>query len=385
MPQRRLKIIVSGMMAADPWQGGATWAVLQYVVGFRQLGHEVLFVEPIQPKALRPSGAELQESDNAKYFQQVASESGIAADACLFLAGTNQTTHLSYDDIRKFARSADLLINISGMLCEEELTAPIPVRAYLDLDPAFNQLWNAVQGIDMRFSGHTHHVTIGNCIGQPDCPVPTCGLSWLTTFQPIVLDHWPVASRIQYDALTTVGNWRGYGSIEHQGVLYGQKAHSLRPLFALPTLTKERFVLALSIHPAEKNDLQALSANGWQLVEPSRVTASPGAYQQFIQGSKAEFGIAKSGYVLSRCGWFSDRSVCYLASGRPVLAQETGFSSFLPRGHGLFAFNTVENVLDAIDQLNHSYAEHCQEARLIAEEFFDSRKVLGRLLQLFDL
>jgi len=385
MAKRRLKILVSGMIAGDPCQGGATWAVLQYVLGFRQLGHEVIFVEPIQPKALKPSGACLKESENAIYFGQVVATFNLADRAALLLAGTKESLGITYEALRSIARSADLLINISGMLVDEDLTRSIPARAYLDLDPAFNQLWSAVQGIEMRFSGHTHHITIGQCIGQPHCIVPTCGFNWLHTLQPVVLENWPVKRRKEQDGLTTVGNWRGYGSIEHEGVRYGQKAHSMRQLLNLPRLTKERFTLALSIHPAEKKDLEALSANGWELLDPRKVAGSPTRYQEFIQSSKAEFGIAKSGYVLSRCGWFSDRSACYLASGRPVIAQETGFSSYLPTGRGLFSFKSTGDVLEAIDEINGSYEQQSRQARLIAEEFFDSRKVLGCLLDQLSL
>jgi hypothetical protein len=201
----------------------------------------------------------------------------------------------------------------------------------------------------------------------------------------VVLEHWPVARHIEYNALTTVANWRGYGSIEHNGVHYGQKAHSLRQFLSLPALTKERFLLALSIHPGEQKDLEALEINGWQLADPAQVARCPKAYQRFIQCSKAEFGVAKSGYVLSRSGWFSDRSACYLASGRPVIAQETGFSSYLPTGRGLFAFRTVEDVLHAIDEFNGCYEKHSKAARSIAEEFFDSRKVLGQFLKLLSV
>src|SRR5207302_10862975 len=181
---------------------------------------------------------------------------------------------------------------------------------------------------------------------------------------------WPAADRITYDALTTVGNWRAYGSIEHQGTFYGQKAHALRPLVMLPTQTQEKFVLALAIHGDEKKDLAALADNGWRLLDPARVTPTPDSYQRFIQESKAEFGIAKSGYVASRCGWFSDRSICYLASGRPVLAQETGFSRFLPAGAGLFAFQAMDDVLAAIEELNADYPRHARAARIFAEECF---------------
>jgi hypothetical protein len=266
------------------------------------------------------------------------------------------------------------------MLTDEELTADIPCRAYLDLDPAFSQLWHMSQGVEMPFRGHTHFVTIGLAIGRSDCPVPTCGLPWITTPQPVVLSAWPVADKITYDALTTVGHWRSYGSLENDGVFYGQKAHSLRRFIALPTSTEYQFMLALAIHADERRDLAAMAANGWHLIDPARIAGTPVKYQQFIQGSKGEFGIAKSGYVASRCGWFSDRSLCYLASGRPVLAQETGFSDFIPTGEGLFAFESTEDVLLAIDELKANYIRHARAARAIAQEIFNSDAILSRLL-----
>jgi hypothetical protein len=238
-----------------------------------------------------------------------------------------------------------------------------------------------VQGIDMRFAHHSHFVTIGLAIGQPGCSVPTCGLSWMTTVQPIVLEHWPVAERINYDALTTVANWRGYGSVEHNGVFFGQKAHSLRRFMTLPTLSDERFMLALAIHPDEVKDLTALVSSRWQLADPAQVAATPARYRRFIQGSRAEFGIAKAGYVAAQCGWFSDRSVCYLASGRPVIGQETAFSRFLPVGAGLFAFTTCDDVLAGIEELRRDYTGNARAARAIAEDYFDSDTVLSRLLQ----
>jgi hypothetical protein len=376
---KKLTIILSGMISADPHQGGATWAVLQYALGLQALGHHVLLLEPIDTARLQPDRAALDESVNAAYFRRVVAEFGLHDWAALLLAGSQTTVGISYPRLRDIAGQADLLINISGMLADENLLQKIPVRVYLDLDPAFIQLWHA-QGIDMRFAGHTHFVTIGLAIGRPDCPVPTCGLPWITTLQPIVLEHWPVAKRIRYDGLTTVGNWRGYGSVEHEGVFYGQKVHSLRQYMALPRLTTERFLPALSIHPGETTDLATLAENGWHLLDPARVAGTPAAYRQFIQESKAEFGIAKSGYVASRCGWFSDRSICYLASGRPVIAQDTGFSNFLPTGSGLFAFSGPADVLAAIDEMNRDYGHHSRSARKLAEEHFASDRVLTQLL-----
>lgn len=380
MQSSGLTIVVSGMIAGDPHQGGATWAVLQYVLGLRELGHRVLLVEPIQPAAIQPAGATLSESINARYFRQVTSDFGLQDSTVLLLASSRETIGKSYERLCALAAAADVLINISGMLTDERLLEKIPRRAYLDLDPAFVQCWHA-QGIDMRLAGHTHFVTIGQAIGMAGCPVPTCGVTWIKTLQPVVLSHWPVAERITHNALTTVGNWRGYGSVEHHGVHYGQKVHSLRAFYDLPRRTTERFLLAMAIHPGETADLAELGRHGWQRVDPGQVAASPRSYQEFIGGSKGEFGIAKSGYVHSRSGWFSDRSVCYLASGRPVLGQQTGFGEFLPTGEGLFAFASIDDVLAGIESVNRDYARHRQAARDIAAEYFASDKVLGRLLQ----
>jgi hypothetical protein len=380
-PATRLTIILSGMIATTPHQGGATWAVLQYVLGLQRLGHTVYLVEPLEAAALSPQGVELERSANAAYFRQVAADFGLTHTAALLLAGTRATVGVPYEQLQQVARHADILINISGMLTDMALIGHIPRRVYLDLDPGFNQLWH-MSGIDMRFAGHTHFVTVGQAVGGPGCAVPTCGLRWITTWQPVVLPFWPAAGPVVHDGLTTVGNWRGYGSIEHEGVFYGQKAHSLRRFLTLPTLARERFLLALAIHADEQSDLAALTQNGWILLAPERVAHTPAHYRRFIQGSKAEFGIAKSGYVLSRCGWFSDRSVCYLASGRPVIAQETGFSPFLPSGMGLLAFESSDDVLAGIAALQADYGAHARAARALAEEYFDSDKVLTRLLDL---
>jgi hypothetical protein len=276
--------------------------------------------------------------------------------------------------------NCDLLINLSGLLRDQDLMAGIPLRVYLDLDPVFTQLWQQVQQVDVGFAGHSHFATIGMSVGRQGCDMPDCGLPWITTLQPVVLSQWPVAGPVVHDALTTVANWRGYGSIESNGVYYAQKAHSLRPFFGLPRRTEERFLLALSIHPDERSDLENLENHGWELIEPASVADSAESFRSFVQGSKAEFGFAKSGYILSRCGWFSDRSICYLASGRPVLAQETGFSDFVAAGDGLFAWETEDDLLGAIDSLNANYPRHRRFAREVAEEYFESSKVLNRLL-----
>lgn len=368
----RRRILLSGMVAGDPGQGGATWAVLQYLLGFRELGHEVLLVEPVQDLAGKDAVR--------RYFDEVVSSFSLRGRAALVDPAARTAHGMERVAVEAAARACDVLVNIAGMLADPELTARVPVRVYLDLDPAFTQVWHA-QGIDLRLSGHTHHVTIGQRIGEPDCPVPTCGLTWRKTLQPVVLSHWPRADAVALDAFTTVGNWRAYGSVEHAGVHYGQKVHALRPLMGLPRRSGDRFELALAIHPGEARDLAALRDGGWTLVDPAAAAGTPARYRDFVRGSRAEFGLAKSGYAASRCGWISDRSVCYLASGRPVLAMDTGFRLPGGEGGGLLVFTGLDEAIEGVARIRADYARQAAAARALAEEHFASDRVLPRLLQ----
>jgi hypothetical protein len=351
---RRLRVLIAGMVAGDPGQGGATWAVLQYVLGLQRLGHDAHLVEPVPHPSL----------ETTTYFHAITTRFGVHGE--LLRRPESQ-------------KDFDVVLNISGLLDPESIAA-IPIRVYIDLDPGFNQLWHQ-DGIDRRFDGHTHFVTVGQAIGRAGCDVPTHGLRWIGTFPPVVLDEWPRSNDVEADALTTVANFRAYGTIDRNGVQYGQKVHSLRKLLDLPRRAHERFVLAMYVHPDERQDLAALEEAGWEVVDPATVAGTPDAYRRFIQGSLAEIGIAKSGYVASRCGWFSDRSACYLASGRPVVAQDTGFSDFLPAREGLFPFDDGEGALAAIAELRCDYSRHARSARQLAEEYFDSDRVLTRLLE----
>ena len=366
-----MRIVVAGMLAAVPRQGGATWAVLQYVLGLRRLGHEVIVVEEVAPEGFAAA---------AERFAALAGEFALGPHAAVIERGTGATAGLPRADLLRAARGADLLLNLSGTLTDEDVLAAVRLRVFVDLDPAFTQLWHAAEGVDMGFDRHDRFVTIGSEIGRPGCDVPTCGRDWITTPQPIVLDHWPLADAVVHDGLTTVGHWRAYGSIHHDGVHYGQKAHALRPLIDIPARARAPFLLALGIHPDEREDLAALDQHGWHLVDPAAVAGTPADYRAFVQGSWAEFGLAKLGYVASRCGWFSDRSLCYLASGRPVVAQDTGFGAWVPTGDGLFAFSTADDVAAAVDALQADYPRHRRAAREIAETIFDSDRALPELL-----
>jgi hypothetical protein len=368
----RMKIVVSGVIAGVPDQGGAAWAVLQWALGLMRLGHEVTLVEQVDGDGFAAT---------APRFTELAAGFGLERRAALVDGGSGATVGLSRAELVRAVDGADLLLNISGTLTDDELFDAPRRRAFVDLDPAFTQLWHDVDGVDMGFDRHDLFVTIGRQIGEPECPVPSCGRRWTTTPQPIILEHWPVCTELPTYGLTTVGHWRSYGSIYHDGVHYGQKAHSLRRLFGLPSLDEGPFELALGIHPDEREDLAALHSNGWRLLPPLSVAGTPASYQRFVQRSWGELGVAKLGYVASRCGWFSDRSVCYLASGRPVVAQDTAFAAWLETGAGLFAFATAQEAAAAIDEIRSDYAAHARAARALAESVFDSDRVLGDLLE----
>ncbi len=365
------RILFSGMVAGDPEQGGASWAVLQYVLGLRALGHDVYLVEPV----------DRLEPRSVRYFSALVRDFGLDGHAALLVRGSRECSGIPYRKLLRLARGADLVLNVSGMLRDEELVGPAPLRVFLDLDPAFNQLWHALDGIDMGFGLHNRFATVGLELGAPGCPVPTCGREWIRTLPPVFLPQWRQAESLETDGFTTVGNWRGYGSIVWNGKRYGQKAHSLRKIVTLPELTSERIAPALSIHGEETEDLRSLRRHGWELIDPLRVAGSPQRYAAFVRGSKGELGLAKEGYVESRCGWFSDRSACYLASGRPVVAQDTGFSRHIPVGEGLLSFTTAAEAAAAIAEVGGNYRRHAGAARALAEDTLDSTKVLMGLLE----
>jgi hypothetical protein len=357
------------MVGGDHRQGGASWAVLQYLLGLRRLGHDVWLIEPV----------DVLTSARANAFEALAAEFDLGG--ALIERGSNRSVGLTRARTVDICRHADVVLDVSGMLRDAAPIDDVPVRIYLDLDPGFNQLWNAVEGIDVGFEGHTHFVTVGQLLGDPACDIPTCGRMWITTLPPVVLEQWPYAATTHRWSFTTVGNWRSYGSIEYQGRRFGQRAHSMRQLVGIASSSMHRFEVALSIHDDEREDLALLQRHGWRLLDTDRASGTPSAYRRFIQSSYAEICIAKSGYVESRCGWFSDRSACYLASGRPVLAQDTRFAQSLPVGTGLLSFRGADEAIAAADDVCAHYEDHRTAARSIAEEHLDSDRVLKRLLE----
>jgi hypothetical protein len=376
-------LVIAGALAQKPKIAGHTWLLLQYLLGFRRLGWKTLFVDYLEPSiCVDEAGLNCppEGSVNLRYVLDVVRCFGLEDDYVLIGPEGKSLIGMPQSRLLERVRHSAFLLNIMGYLRDQEILGHASRRIFLDIDPGFGQFWDEL-GLYHPFAGHDAYVTIGLNIGRPDCTIPTRGLDWIVNPQPVVLDWWPL-SDLPGDSFTTIASWRGaYGPVEYRGKTYGLRVHQFRRFVELPGLTGRPFELALAIHPAEARDLALLSDEGWLLVDPQMVAGDPLSYRRYIRRSLAEFSVAKDLYVQSRGGWISDRSLCYLASGKPVLAQETGFSRHYPTGEGLLAYSTLEEAVAGVEEITRRPDRHARAARALAEEYFDSDKVLGRLLQ----
>jgi hypothetical protein len=361
---------------------------LSWVLGLRKLGCKVHFVEQIAPENCVDVNGEIEEFErcvNLSYFKAIIEEYGLAGSATLVHGRGEKTSGLTFEELLALADSADLLVNISGHLSLEPLFDRFRRKAYVDLDPGFTQLWHH-QGT-LRLPDHDYYFTCGENIGKPGCSIPSDGIRWRPLPPPVVLEDWPVVESGDSRRFTTIGSLRGaFGPIEHEGATLGLKVHELRKFVEVPERLPElTFEIVLDAHPDEARDLDALHRHGWRLVDPRSIVPGPSPFQRYIQGSGAEFSVSQGIYVATGSGWFSDRSVRYLASGKPVLVQDTGFSDNYPVGEGLLAFRSLEEAVAGAERISEGYESHCRAARGLAESFFDSDKVIGRFLEDLEL
>jgi len=375
--------IVSGALANKPGNGGNAWTRLQWILGLRRLGYHVYFVEQIARETCvdsRGHVAQFEDSRNCEYFRQVSRQFGLSETTSLIFEQGEAVVGLSLAKLSDVAQQADVLINISGHLTLAAIKDPPRRKIYFDDDPGYTQFWHASGNAAARVDGHDAYYTVGTCIGKPSCSVPTGGIDWKPTFPLVVLEQWPAATVPPTRGFTTVASWRGaYGRVQFAGRSFGQKAHEFRKFSELPERTGQRFQIILDIHSAETSDIALLERQGWQLADPAHAAVSD-YYRTYIQRSTAEFSVAQGIYVETLSGWFSDRTACYLASGRPALVQDTGFSQLLPVGEGLLAFHTIQDAVESVQRLMSSYQRHCRAAREFAVKYFDSDRVLGRIL-----
>lgn len=378
----RLRIVVLGYVVRGPLAGLA-WHYLQYVLGLTQLGHEVYFFEDSDdyPACYDPDANTL--STDATYGLQFLSECLAALDLpqrwAYYDAHLDTWHGLTAHQVHEILATADLCLNLSGVNPLRPWLMSVPVRAFVDTDPAFTQIRHLTSpAARERAERHTVFFSFGENLPGGRSAIPDDGLPWQPTRQPIVVDAWPVIPGPVDGRFTSVLLWEAYPAVEYQGQRYGPKSDSFIPFVDLPSRTGPIFQLAFG---SSTGPGRLMEGHGWSLIDPRPLTRTLRDYQRFIHGSKAEFGIAKHGYVISRSGWFSERSAAYLASGRPVLVQDTGFSAWLPCGAGVLPFQTMDEAIDAIASVNSRYDWHCRAARDLAEAFFDSRAVLTRLIE----
>ncbi len=366
--------VVAGCLGAKPGNGGNAWSRLSWTRGLGELGADVYFVEHLDASA--PAGA-------SEFFSAVVGEFADPRRAALLdPAGRVLAGGLSQAQLSEVCATADILINLSGHLQLADLRSLITCAVYVDDDPGYTQFWHSAGQIPGRLAGHEAYYTFGARIGASDCPIPSGDFPWRPLRPPVVLADWPHSPAEPPGRVSTVASWRGpYGRVEFGGRRYGLKLDQLRAFAELPTLAGRPFEIALQIDPAEHESARWLQGCGWTLVEPVERAGHPGSFRRYVQSSSAELSVAQGIYVDTRCGWFSDRTTRYLASGRPALVQDTGFSDQLPVGEGLLAFRTPAEAARAWKSLESSFSEHAHAARALAEEHFDSRRVIGGLLE----
>jgi hypothetical protein len=377
-------VIVSGAVANKHRHGGSVWVRMSWAEALRDAGFDVVFVEQIEAASCVDAAgapAALEHSANLAVFRETMAAFGFAGSSALVCPDGPRVHGMDRDALFAHADDAQLLINIGGHLRWAPLLRRLRgPRVFVDLDPGFTQIWHA-EGRDVGVDGHDVHVTVGTNVGRRGCPLPTGGLRWQPIRQPVALHRWPWADGDGPSRFTTVASWRGaFGPAAWAGRAYGVKAHQFRRFADVPREVDARFEVALDIHPGDAADQRRLCEGGWALVAPEVVGSTDG-FRAYVQGSTAEFSPAQGIYVDSASGWFSDRTVRYLASGRPALVQDTGLAGGLPVGEGLLTFRTPDQAAAGARAIAAEYARHRIAARRIAEEHFAAPRAIAPLLE----
>lgn len=383
---KRKRIVVMGFMAGCPI-AGVVWQHLHYIVGLQRLGHEVFYIEDSARLPYDPQAGEI--TNDYSYATRKLLELSRLFDFeerwafCARYLPDEDCIGMNRDQMRDLYQHADAILNVCGT---QELNADILQSErilYVESDPGVEQI-RVDKGEPAPVEYLSRHHTLfsfGENVGRPEFPVPLHQFQWLPTRQPVVTDLWKTEGLPPEGArFTTVANWNTNGKdIEWRGdkFLWSKSLEFLRYIEA-PVSAGEPFELATTIR--DPDIVERFQKNQWQLSNPHESSIDHDLYRRFLQNSKGEFTVAKDQYVRLRTGWFSDRSACYLAAGRPVITQETGFTRIYGGARGLFAFQSLEQIAEAVREINADYALHSRAAAEIACEYFEATKVLASLL-----
>jgi hypothetical protein len=379
----RLRILILGCIVRFPL-GGMFWHYIQYLVGLHLLGHDVWFLEDSEdyPCCYDPSRhvTGVEPDYGLDFLVRSLRPFGLSDRWAYFDAHRDRWYGPAAARHAEIIGSADLLLNVSGSNPIRPWLMEVPHRVFVDTDPIFEQVRQITEPERRRLGDcHNHFFTLGEGVARQKEGKPDDGRRWWATRQPIVLSAWPVTPGDPRAPFTTVMQWSSYPPREHDGRRYGMKSAAFEAYQELPRRLDEiRWQLALGSPDAPRDRLRR---HGWEIRDPLEVTRDPWSYRRYLRRSAGEFSIAKHGYVAGRSGWFSERSAAYLASGRPVLLQETGFSDWMDTGRGLVPFDSLETAVEGAEEILSDYEGHCGAPRELAEAHFDSRKVLPRLLE----
>jgi len=389
----RTRVVVGGFIGLLP-AGGVTWDYIQYPVGLAELGCDVYYIEDTRlwPVYQSSQNGEADCHSNVAYLKHVMEAFGLGDRWAYRDEASGECFGLSLERVREICASAEVFLNISCSTFLRDEYLAIPGRALIDSDPMFTQIQYATQqtftsgesSLRSMINAHTHLFTFGENIGQPDCRIPAGGHRWIPTRQPVCLEHWPETPQppLSESSYTTLMNWTAGKPLVFEGETWGQKDVEFRRFMSLPRCVPG-ISLAVAVGqttgaPFPSGDAEAA---GWTVLDPSQCAPDTGSYRSFLQKSRGEFSVAKETYVKAHTGWFSCRSACYLASGRPVIAQDTGWSRIFPTERGLFPFEDFAAAAEALRAAEADPVLHSKAARNIAREFFDSRHVLAGLLK----
>ena len=386
-----MQIVVTGLIATYPL-GGVSWDYLQYIQGLHLLGHDVFYLEDTGNWVYNPELGTFTEdcSFNLQYLDAVLTFAvGRGTRRCWsFRSPIGEYFGLTEREIETVCNQADLFINVSGCCWLRDRYQGCARKLYIDTDPLYTQyqleaMRRGTATKDQAYSvnlirNHDLFFTFAENISDPSCCIPSCGLTWHTTRQPIVLENWPFTFTPAAPALTTVMSWKNDVTLPSiGGETYGGKDVEFLKFMHLPSRVSVTMEIALS----GAAPFDQLRHNGWQVVNGYEKSSTMEVYQNYLSSSRGEWSIAKNAYVASHSGWFSTRSAAYLALGKPVVVQDTGFRPYYPVGEGLFDFATIDEAVAAIENIESDYRRHCEAARSIAESHFAAGSVLTRLLQ----
>jgi hypothetical protein len=382
VPSRK-RILVLHLAGQYPL-AGVLWQALHYLVGLHELGHDVYYVEEsgAPPYDPRVKSIVADPTYNVTCLQQTLERFGFGDRWVYWDMIGGRYYGLSRDHLRGLHETADVIVNLCGATPPPAATKRRGLWLYIETDPVFEQI-RAAQGASDTVEFLARHdacFTYGENLGASDCPIPLAGVAWQKTRPPVVLSLWKERGDSACRHFSTIATWHNKGKdITFQGQTYYWSKHvNFLKFLDLPRHTPQTLELAVEI--GDQKVRAELAARGWRLADAAKQSATVEGYREYIYSSRGEFTVAKDIYVRPRTGWFSDRSVCYLAAGKPVVTQETGFGKFIPTGYGLFAFSTLEEAVVALATINADYVRHAQAAREIAVEYFAADKVLGKLL-----